>query len=143
MTAEADAIDLWTTTECLCLAARRKARALTRAFDERLRPHGLRSTQFSVLAALALAGPNPVGDLAELLGLERSSLSRAAGHLEGRGWVATVPAEDARVRQLSLTAAGRAKLEEAYPSWAAVQERLVAQGEAERLSPPVTGGGRR
>jgi len=44
--------ELYETTQCLCLASRRAARAITRAFDKELRPHGLRATQFSLLAVL-------------------------------------------------------------------------------------------
>lgn len=124
-------IDLSPTIDCYCLAARRRAREISRLFDRRLRPHGLRSTQFSVLAALALAGPRSVSDLADLLGLERTSLTRAAGLIEVRGWIATRPSEDARVRCLVLTDAGRAKVEEAYPSWAEVQDSLHAAFRAD------------
>jgi hypothetical protein len=45
------------TTRCLCLAARRASRTITREFDQALRTHGLRATQFTLLAALHLAGP--------------------------------------------------------------------------------------
>jgi hypothetical protein len=59
------AVDLSQTRSCPCLAARRRARAITRHFDAYLRPRGLRSTQFSVLAALALRGPTALGRLAD------------------------------------------------------------------------------
>jgi DNA-binding MarR family transcriptional regulator len=116
------AIDLSQTRACHCLAARRRARTITRVFEQRLRPHGLRATQFSVLAVLALKGPTPVGELAHILGLERTSLTRSAAVLERRGWVAALPAEDARRRPLRLTRAGRARLERAFPAWKEAQE---------------------
>ncbi|WP_197075806.1 MarR family winged helix-turn-helix transcriptional regulator [Halostagnicola sp. A56] len=75
-------MDLSATRSCHCLDARRRARAITRRYDERLRPHGLQSTQFSVLAALALTGPTPLGELADLLGLERTTLTRSANRME-------------------------------------------------------------
>jgi DNA-binding MarR family transcriptional regulator len=110
------------TRDCACLAARRHARLLTRHFDEHLRPHGLRSTQFSVLAALAQTGPIALGDLAELLGLERTTLTRSAGILGDRGWVATVPTADARKRPLRITPAGRGRLARALPAWHRAQQ---------------------
>ncbi len=73
--------DLSLCTQCHCLAARRRARAITRHYEAKLRRHGLRATQFSILAALALAGPMPTGRLAELLGLERTTLTRSAALL--------------------------------------------------------------
>src|SRR4029077_11096680 len=78
------AADLSLCTQCHCLAARRRARAITRHFEAELRPHGLRATQFSILAALALAGTLPMGELAELLGLERTTLTRAATLLDDK-----------------------------------------------------------
>ena len=108
--------------DCLCLAARRRARAITRIYEERLRPHGLRATQFSVLAALALKGPTPVGVLADFLVLERTTLTRGAALMEKKGWLNTAGSGDARERLLRLTPAGRRKLEAAFPAWSEAQE---------------------
>ena len=115
-------VDLAATRNCYCLAARRNARAVTRLYEKKLRPHGLRATQFSLLAGLALKGPTPMSELAELLGLERTTLTRSAALLERSGWVATVRSEDARERPLRLTRAGRRKLENAFPAWKAAQD---------------------
>lgn len=126
-------IDLSVCRGCHCLAARRYARAITRLYEEKLRPHGLRATQFSVLAALALRGPTPVKELAEILGLERTTLTRIAGLLERNGWVRIARSEDARRRPLRLTQAGRRKLEGAFPAWQKAQDlvsrRLQSDGE--------------
>ena len=106
---------------CLCLAARRRAREITRIYDAHLRPHGLRATQFSLLAALALGDGTPVVRLADALGLERTTLTRGAAILERHGWIASEAAGDARLRPMRLTATGRQKLESAYPAWQAAQ----------------------
>jgi DNA-binding MarR family transcriptional regulator len=119
------AIDLSDCTQCSCLAARRRARAITRHFEAKLRPHGLRATQFSILAALALAGTLPMGELAELLGLERTTLTRAATLLEDKGWLRAESSQDARARPLRLTPTGRRTLEAAYPAWKAAQDSLA------------------
>ena len=95
---------------------------MTRLFETKLRSHGLRATQFSVLAALALKGPTPVKELAETLGLERTTLTRIGAVLERNGWVNTAPSEDARARPLRLTGAGRRKVEGAFPAWKKAQE---------------------
>ncbi|MCW8140187.1 MAG: DUF1579 family protein [Planctomycetota bacterium] len=118
--------ELSVTRGCLCLAARRRSRAVTRLFEDKLRPHGLRATQFSVLAALALKGPTRVGELADLLGLERTTLTRSADLLERNGWVDEGPADDARERPLRLTPAGREKLEAAFPAWQEGQAEAAA-----------------
>jgi DNA-binding MarR family transcriptional regulator len=108
--------------QCHCLAARRAARAITRHYEAKLRPHGLRATQFSILAALAIGGPKPMRRLAEVLGLERTTLTRSAELLEREGWVRPERSADGRERPLRLTPSGRRKLESAYPAWNAAQE---------------------
>lgn len=122
-------VDLSATKECHCLAARKRARELTRRYEEKLRPHGLRATQFSVLATLAQTGPMPLGDLADILGLERTTLTRSANRLEDDGWVTEADSEDARVRRLKLTPAGREKVEDAYPAWKDAQDEVDRQAE--------------
>lgn len=124
-------MDLSATRDCHCLAARRRAREITRLYEEKLRPHGLRATQFSILAALALKGPTPLGELADLLGLERTSLTRSANRLEDEGWVAEAESEDARVRKLKLTTTGREKVESAYPAWKEAQDEIEGEVESE------------
>ena len=126
--------DLMETRYCHCLAARRSARVITRMFDEKLRPHGLRSTQFSVLAALSLKGETPLGELAEVLGLERTTLSRSASVLEQNSWIASVQSSDGRERRLKITRSGRAKLEGALSDWQEVQAKVgewLAKGNLE------------
>jgi DNA-binding MarR family transcriptional regulator len=83
-------------------------------------------------------GPTPVVELAELLGLERTTLTRSAEVLERRGWLGTAPSEDARERPLQITPEGLGKLEEAFPAWKAVQE-AVDRGEWEEPGFPGSG----
>jgi DNA-binding MarR family transcriptional regulator len=121
-------MDLSPCAQCHCLAARRTARAITRHFEVGLRRHGLRATQFSILAALALAPPMPLGALAELLGLERTTLTRSATLLARHGWVRNDRSADGRERTLRLTASGRRTLQAAYPSWKAAQDFITGGG---------------
>jgi DNA-binding MarR family transcriptional regulator len=129
------AADLAACRNCHCLAARRYARAITRLYERRLRPHGLRATQFSVLARLALKGPTPIRELAEVLGLERTTLTRVAAVLGRNGWIAGAPSPDARAHPLRLTGAGRRKVEAAFPAWKQAQDwvgrRLKGQSIAQ------------
>lgn len=127
--------DLSPTRDCHCLAARREARELTRRYEEKLRPHGLRATQFSVLAALAQRGPTPITELAEVLGLERTTLTRSAGVMEDDGWIEDAPAEDGRKRPLRLTDEGRRKVETAFPAWREVQRQVGRERERGREEP--------
>jgi DNA-binding MarR family transcriptional regulator len=119
-------MDLADTIDCRCLAARRTARTITRHFEAELRQHGLKATQFSILASLALGGPKPMNELAEFLGLERTTLTRGAALLRRNGWIGSEITRDRRERPIKITASGRKKLEAAYPSWKAAQESVPA-----------------
>ena len=63
---------------CACLRVRKAARNVTRRYDAALRPAGLRITQFTVMTALAEYGEVSITDLAESLGMERTTLTRNA-----------------------------------------------------------------
>lgn len=117
-------VELAATRGCWCLAARRTARTLTRLYEKNLRPHGLRATQFSILASLALRGPTTVCELARVLDLERTTLTRSAALLQRNGWIRSVRPKDAREHRLELTPAGRGKLEAALPAWKVAQDRV-------------------
>lgn len=115
---------------CLCFATQRAARALARRFDEVLRPVGLTSGQFSLLMSLNQPEPPTVGEVAAVLGMDRTTLTANLKPLEREGLVESVvdPA-DRRSRLLVLTAKGRKKLKAALPIWtrthAEIDERLV------------------
>ena len=112
---------------CHCLAARKYARAVTRLYDGHLRPHGLRSTQFSVLAAVAIKGRAPVTSLARTLGLERTTLTRITALLRRDGLLREVESDDARQHVLELTPAGRRKFDRAVVAWRAAQDAAERQ----------------
>jgi DNA-binding MarR family transcriptional regulator len=113
--------------DCLCLASRRASRAITRAFDRRLRPHGIRTTQFSILVQLMEGGPSTIGDLAEALGIERTTLSRNLDVIEAHGWVTVgIDNDDARSRVVAVTRAGRRAVASALPAWREAQDAATA-----------------
>lgn len=114
---------------CLCLHAQRAARALARRFDEVLKPAGLTNQQFSLLMALNRPEPPPMGPVAKLLGMDRTTLTAALKPLERRGLVRNEPSpSDGRARRLVLTEAGGEALAAAVPIWrqahAEIEDRL-------------------
>jgi DNA-binding MarR family transcriptional regulator len=112
---------------CVCFNLRRATRAVTQLYDDALRPSGLRITQFSLLVILQTNGSVSISELAVHSGTDRTTLTRNASLLEAEGLVKIESGADARVRLLSLTAAGSRALEDAYPRWAAVQDALSKQ----------------
>jgi DNA-binding MarR family transcriptional regulator len=111
---------------CACFTVRKAARAVTRAFDAALAPSGLEATQFSVLASLAVARRFTMGELADWLGVDRTTLTRNLRPLARAGYVSIERGADQRRRLLSLSALGRRRLKMAFPMWRATQRRLIA-----------------
>src|SRR6202012_831073 len=101
---------------CLCLHVQRAARALARRFDDVLRPFELTNGQFSLLMSLNRPAPPPMGPVASLLAMDRTTLTAALKPLERRGLVRVeVDPRDKRSRLLVLTDAGREVLAAAVP----------------------------
>lgn len=122
---------------CLCLHMQRAARVLARRFDEALRPVGLTNGQFSLLMALNRPAPPPMGPVASLLAMDRTTLTAALKPLERRGLVEIVtdPA-DRRGRLLKLTSDGLAVLAAAVPIWQHTHDEVEAPlpaGNPDRL----------
>lgn len=122
---------------CLCLHVQRAARALARRFDEVLRPFELTNGQFSLLMALNRPEPPPMGPVAALLAMDRTTLTAALKPLERRGLVKVLqdPA-DRRSHTLTLTAMGENLLSLALPVWERTHdevEQLIPDGDPDEL----------
>jgi DNA-binding MarR family transcriptional regulator len=111
-------------TPCLCAALRQASRAVTRIYDAELRGVGLRSTQHSLLRLLARVGEVRKGNLGEMASLDETTLTRSLPPLQKNGWVTIRVGTDRREKLVSITEAGREKVEEARPSWSKAQERM-------------------
>ncbi|WP_099826279.1 MarR family winged helix-turn-helix transcriptional regulator [Oceaniglobus indicus] len=117
---------------CLCLHAQRAARAVARRFDEALRPVGLRSGQFSILISLNRPEPPTVGSVADLLAMDRTTLTANLKPLERRGLLRVTPdARDRRARRLTLTDDGLSLLEQAIPIWIATHDEIERRLEGD------------
>lgn len=107
---------------CVCLGLQRAARSVARRYDDALRPAGLTSGQFTILSSLLRDEPTPLGSLADLLGLDRTTLNRNLRPLEADNLVMTLSdPNDGRVRRIQLTQTGRERLAQAIPLWRKVQ----------------------
>jgi DNA-binding MarR family transcriptional regulator len=105
-------------------------------YDEFLRPSGLRVTQFSLLMLIKRMAPVRITELAEQAVMDRTTLKRNVELLQREGLVRITPGEDARVRELSLTAAAEKHLTEALPLWQRAQAHVTGElgrGRVNRL----------
>ena len=119
------------TPACACLNLRMAARAVTQMFDRVLKPTGLKATQFSVLAAVGLAGRTTMTAIARTLVMDRTTLTRNLKPLTKGGYIESSAGDDRRQHPIRLTAKGEATLAAALPLWKTAQGQIVdAVGEA-------------
>lgn len=121
-------------SRCSCLLLKRAARLVTQLYDEHLRPVGLRVGQFSLLATLRHADGLAMGELAERMSMDRTTLTRSLKPMVDAGWIEAVPDPgDRRRTRLGLTPAGRAALRAAVPRWRDAQHALRERVGAGRI----------
>lgn len=110
---------------CLCLHVQRAARAIGRRFDEALSPLGLTNGQYALLVSLNRPEPPRLGDVAQLLVMDCTTLAAALRPLERRGLLIVTPAPGEKCsRWLRLTEAGLDILEQAVPVWRATHDAI-------------------
>jgi DNA-binding MarR family transcriptional regulator len=89
-----------------------------------LRPTGLKSTQFTILQALGLAGEVTQGRLGEILAVDSTTLTRTLAIMRREGWVAQRRGADRRQAFVRLSAEGQTQLQQAEAAWQQAQDRL-------------------
>src|SRR5215470_9097211 len=88
---------------CLCFHMQRAARALARVFDDAFRPLELTNGQFTLMMSLSRGDPKPMGRIADVLAMDRTTLTAALKVLTRRGLViVAVDPDDKRSKRLSL-----------------------------------------
>jgi DNA-binding MarR family transcriptional regulator len=118
-------LDLHGTGYCASLNFRRTARAITQLFDRELLRVGIRSTQFTMLVAIAKIQPTPVGRLSSVLVIDATTLTRSLRLMEKDGLIHVSKRSTRRQRFVSLTRQGEQVLAKSLPVWRQIQARFV------------------
>lgn len=122
--------------DCLLLNTVMAARAMTRRYDERLKPYGVSVIQFSVLMVLRAGRDEPVSRMAERVAMDRTTLLRNLELLVRRGLVRTEPALKGNGRRFLLSGKGAALVEELVPHWRSAQAEvraLLGEDDSDRV----------
>ena len=110
--------------ECLGTRVRLLNRIVTKAYDDCLRPIGLRTAQQSILVAISLMKTPTPKHIERRLSLDKSTVSRNVERMQRRGWVEFVSAEDGRSHYLKLTPKGQKLLRESAAAWEQAQKKV-------------------
>jgi DNA-binding MarR family transcriptional regulator len=118
-------LNLHGTGSCASFNFRRAARAVTSLYDRAFEPFGIRSTQFSLLVGIAKTQPTSISALADLLVIDRTTLTRSLRLLKKQGLLFISNRSTKRQRFLTLTSKGACTLAVSLPAWRKAQDRFV------------------
>ena len=113
------------TNHCIAMRLRQLNRMVTRLYDESLRPLGFTINQLNILATIVSRGPIPPGQLGQMLGMEKSTVSRTVDRMHKHGWIDIGPGKDKRSQLLKATPMGRQLLLTAAPVWHELQANVL------------------
>ena len=122
--------------ECLATRMRLLNRTITAIYDEALRPLGLTSGQLNLLVVAAKRGPISPGEVARVMNMAKSTVSRNLERMRRNGWVLVSQSDEGRGQELALTAIGRDLIEHCLPAWDEAQVRaqaVLGRGGAESI----------
>ena len=108
--------------DCACRAARQTARTITQMYDDFLEPVEISIEQYFILATLHRSQAVSMTNLASMLHMDRTSLTRTLRPLEREGLLTVrSSSEDGRYRMVRLTTTGLDRIAWAYPLWSHAQ----------------------
>ncbi|MEL7071749.1 MAG: MarR family winged helix-turn-helix transcriptional regulator [Cyanobacteria bacterium J06581_3] len=111
--------------QCVARRLRQVNRTITRLYDEALRPHGLTVNQLNILAVVISEKKIRPGQLGQILGMEKSTVSRTVDRMVRKDWLKVTAGEDSRTQLLTVTAKGRKLLLSVTPIWDNLQAGVL------------------
>lgn len=122
--ADLDLPDFKCCEDCIGFNLRKATRSINQVYEELLRPIGIRGTQYSLLVVLQMCGPITVTELADIVVMDRTTLTRNLEVLEKQDFATVTAGIDRRTRVVAITPDGLAILVKAYPLWAQAQAKI-------------------
>lgn len=119
--------------QCTLLRLRRTTRRITQIYDHHLAPLGLRITQYSLLGSLVGQPATPIGSFADVMGMDRTTLTRNIRPLIRAGWIELTAGDDRRQRAIALTPEGKAIFRRGVPLWRQAESELRATVGSEAI----------
>ncbi|MBE9076984.1 MarR family transcriptional regulator [Romeria aff. gracilis LEGE 07310] len=113
------------TQQCIARRLRQVNRRVTRLYDDALRPYGLTVNQLHILAVVIDQGQIRPGQLGQILGMEKSTVSRTVDRMVKKAWLQIMPGQDGRTQLLSATPQGRQLLQTTAPVWETLQAGVL------------------
>jgi DNA-binding MarR family transcriptional regulator len=110
---------------CACFDLRKATRAVSRLYDDCLRPLGLNITQYSLLRVIESEPQISVSTLGRYMVMDRTSVTRALAPLERDRLIRSRVGSDKRKRIVSLTNKGTKLIADAKSHWDEAQKTFL------------------
>jgi DNA-binding MarR family transcriptional regulator len=111
--------------ECIAYRVRLLNRVITSIYDRALKPLGLKVNQANILTMLSIADHASSSDIARVLLMEKSTVSRTVDRMRKNGWIDIADKDDGLSQQITVTAIGRKLLAAAHVEWKKAQKQTA------------------
>jgi len=109
---------------CVAGGVRKLNRMVSAIYDGALASSGVKTSQFSVLVAVANRKKARPAELTKLLQMDESTLSRNVERMRARGWLRLERRGDRRSHLIEVTDKGQALIRKSLPAWQRAQENV-------------------
>ena len=120
-------------SRCNCINLRRASNAITGYYDHMLGLSGITANQYSLLKNLKRLGVCSTSELAEYVGLERTTLVRTIKPLFQKDFIEDISPEGTRNRQIRVTEIGMHVLDITDPLWNEAQKGVALKIGSENI----------
>ncbi len=114
---------------CKCFKMRKASRVITQFYDKKLKPSGIRITQFTILSFIATHKDRTLISLSEELLMDRTTLTRGLNILLKEGLIKQLKSKDSRKKIMKLTDKGHEALDRAIPLWHEAEHQILDESK--------------
>jgi DNA-binding MarR family transcriptional regulator len=111
--------------ECVAYRVRLLNRAITGIYDRALQPLSIKVNQANILTMLSLTDHASSKDIARVLLMDKSTVSRTVDRMRKNGWISVAGQGDEPSQVVSVTPQGRKLMAAAHTQWKKAQKQAA------------------
>jgi len=111
--------------ECIAGRVRLLNRVITNIYDHALQPLGIKISQANILVMLSLTDQASPVDIARVLSMEKSTVSRNVERMRKKGWIDVADQDKGLSQVITVTPKGRKLLATAHVEWRKAQKQAA------------------
>jgi DNA-binding MarR family transcriptional regulator len=108
-------------SECTAYRLRIVNRAISKIYDDALRPYELRIAQLNTLVVVMESGGLTPNELSQKMHMDASTVSRNVERMCNSGWLKLADIDDARSHEIQITEKGMKLISEVSEAWEEAQ----------------------